>query len=155
VLVEFARRLRAGLREVDLAFRQGGEEFVVLLPETDAYGGAIVAERLGAAIRDIPVPIGRPQSETAAQTPVPDIPISVSIGIAVYPEHGATAQQVLDAADAALYAAKDAGRDTYRLADPAALGVPRTPLDPASAAPGGPQPPRQGPRPIVSRDVGP
>ena len=138
VLVEFARRLRAGLREVDLAFRQGGEEFVVLLPETDAYGGAIVAERLGAAIRDIPVPIGR------LDAAVRDVPISVSIGVAVYPEHGTTAQQVLDAADAALYAAKNAGRDTYRLAEPADPGVPDVPFGPAAAAPSGPQPPRQG-----------
>jgi two-component system cell cycle response regulator len=144
VLVEFARRLRAGLREVDLAFRQGGEEFVVLLPETDAYGGAIVAERLGAAIRDMPVPIGRHQLEADAQAAALHIPISVSIGIAVYPEHGTNAQQVLDAADAALYAAKDAGRDTYRLAEPAVPGAPGVPLDPATAAPGGQQPPRQG-----------
>jgi diguanylate cyclase (GGDEF)-like protein len=143
VLVEFARRLRAGLREVDLAFRQGGEEFVVLLPETDAYGGAIVAERLGAAIRDLPVPIGPRRIEPSSPAAVQDIPISVSIGIAVYPEHGSTAQQVLDAADAALYAAKNAGRDTYRLAEPAAPGVPDVPLDAAAAAPGGPQPPRQ------------
>jgi diguanylate cyclase (GGDEF)-like protein len=143
VLVEFARRLRAGLREVDLAFRQGGEEFVVLLPETDAYGGAIVAERLGSAIRDIPVPIGRNRVDTAARTVVRDIPISVSIGIAVYPEHGRNAQQVLDGADAALYAAKNAGRDTYRLAEPADPVVPDVPFDPTAAAPGGPQPPRQ------------
>ena len=39
VLAEFARRVRGEIREVDLAFRQGGEEFVVLLPETDARGG--------------------------------------------------------------------------------------------------------------------
>ena len=144
VLMEFARRLRAGLREVDLAFRQGGEEFVALLPETDAYGGAIVAERLGAAIRDIPIPIGPRQLDAAAGTAAHDIPVSVSIGVAVYPEHGNTAQQVLDAADAALYTAKNAGRDTYRLADPADPAVPAVPLDPAAAAPGGPQPPRQG-----------
>jgi diguanylate cyclase (GGDEF)-like protein len=143
VLVEFARRLRVGLREVDLAFRQGGEEFVVLLPETDAYGGAIVAERLGAAIRDTPVPIGRHHFDAAVPTPVVHVPISVSVGVAVYPEHGATAQEVLDAADAALYAAKDAGRDTYRLAEPPIPGVPDVPSDPAAAAPGGQQPPRQ------------
>jgi diguanylate cyclase (GGDEF)-like protein len=122
VLGEFARRIRIGLREVDVAFRQGGEEFVVLLPETDAYGGAIVAERLGAVVRDRPIAIeGRGA-----------IPITVSIGVAVFPEHGADAQRVLQAADDALYAAKKAGRDTYRLADPA-VGVPT----------GGPQPPRQ------------
>ena len=100
VLGEFARRIRVGLREVDVAFRQGGEEFVVLLPETDAYGGAIVAERLGAAVRDRPVTIDGLQ-----------IPISVSVGVAVYPEHGENSPQVLAAADRALYAAKNAGRD--------------------------------------------
>ncbi|MEU4427022.1 diguanylate cyclase [Actinoplanes sp. NPDC024001] len=125
VLGEFARRIRIGLREVDVAFRQGGEEFVVLLPETDAYGGVIVAERLGAAVRDWPVPVDprRPGLDDR-------IPISVSIGIAVFPEHGSTAQEVLDAADEALYAAKNSGRDTYRLAERESIGT------------GGPQPPR-------------
>jgi len=150
VLGEFARRIRALLREVDVAFRQGGEEFVVLLPETDAYGGAIVAGRLGAAIRDIPVPIDARRVDTTGKL-VDRIPISVSIGIAVYPEHGSTAQQVLDAADDALYAAKDAGRDTYRLAE-TPLDVTRSAVtpgvhhgkeDPDVTLPGGPQPPRQ------------
>jgi two-component system cell cycle response regulator len=145
VLIEFARRLRVGLREVDVAFRQGGEEFVVLLPETDAYGGTIVAERLGAAIRDVPVTID------ARGHAVDRIPIAVSIGIAVYPEHGSTAQQVLNAADDALYSAKNAGRDTFRLAEP--VDVTRSAVsqevtdghfDAQTAAPGGPQPPRQG-----------
>jgi two-component system cell cycle response regulator len=112
VLAEFARRLRGGLREVDFAFRQGGEEFAVLLPETDAYGGTTVAKRLGAAIRDTPVVVDL--QGTMGQ---PAISVTVSIGIAVFPDHGATAQQVIDAADAALYAAKAAGRDTYRVAE--------------------------------------
>ena len=143
VLSEFARRLRVGMREVDLAFRQGGEEFVVLLPETDAYGSAIVAERLGAAIRDIPVPIESRRVDAVTGMVVDRIPISVSIGIAVYPEHGITAQQVLDAADDALYVAKNSGRDTYRLAEVVSPVVPDGQFDPAAAVPGGPQPPRQ------------
>jgi diguanylate cyclase (GGDEF)-like protein len=159
VLVEFARRVRGEIREVDLAFRQGGEEFVVLLPETDARGATIVAERLGAVIRDQPVPV-----EAHAGDPV-RVPVTVSIGIAVYPDHAAGGQQVLDAADDALYAAKAAGRDGYRLArapDPvptqeipvvvAAVsppdGLPRAGAgDGATAAQGGassgPHPPRQ------------
>jgi diguanylate cyclase (GGDEF)-like protein len=150
VLIEFARRLRVGLREVDVAFRQGGEEFVVLLPETDAYGGTIVAERLGAAIRDVPVLIDPRRHDAATGLRVDRIPIAVSIGIAVYPQHGSTAQQVLNAADDALYSAKNAGRDTFRLAEP--VDVTRSAVsqavtdghfDPAAAAPGGPQPPRQ------------
>ena len=162
VLGEFARRIRIGLREVDVAFRQGGEEFVVLLPETDGYGGAIVAERLGAAVRDIPVPIDPRRPDATTGRLIDRVAISVSIGIAVFPEHGSTAQQVLDAADDALYAAKNAGRDTYRLAEtvplPAAgvtdaavsAGVPEGhfdhPAGPDVATPGasgGPQPPRQ------------
>jgi len=134
VLGEFARRIRVGLREVDVAFRQGGEEFVVLLPETDAYGGAIVAERLGTAVRDRPVPL----DGNAGQ-----IPITVSIGVAVFPEHGGTAQQVLAAADQALYAAKRAGRDTYRLAEASDViksGVSPGTLDGNSVT--GPRPPR-------------
>jgi two-component system, cell cycle response regulator len=134
VLAEFARRVRDCLREVDVAFRQGGEEFVVLLPETDGYGGAIVAERLGAAVRGTPVLINSRKQEPEM------IPITVSIGVAVYPEHGATATEVLAAADDALYTAKNAGRDTYRLADVVPASVP---APPATAA-GGTQPPRQG-----------
>ena len=143
VLGEFARRLRLGLREVDVAFRQGGKEFVVLLPETDAYGGAIVAERLGAAIRDIPVPIDARRVDAVTGQPVDRIRVSVSIGVAVFPEHGVTAEQVLEAADDALYAAKNAGRDTYRLAEVVSPVVVDGHLDQAHAAPGGPQPPRQ------------
>ncbi|HWS33664.1 MAG TPA: diguanylate cyclase [Actinoplanes sp.] len=131
VLGEFARRIRAGLREVDVAFRQGGEEFVVLLPETDAYGGVIVADRLNAAVREWPVPVDprRPGLDDR-------IPISVSIGVAVFPEHGETAQQVLDAADEALYAAKNAGRDTYRLAERVSGAAPEGHLDAARQARG-------------------
>ncbi|MCU7726797.1 diguanylate cyclase [Actinoplanes sp. KI2] len=132
VLGEFARRIRIGLREVDVAFRQGGEEFVVLLPETDAYGGVIVAERLGAAVRDRPVSI-----DVGGV-----IPVTVSIGVAVFPEHGKTAQEVLQAADDALYAAKSAGRDTYRLADTADR-VRKANFDSGTGSGGGPQPPRQ------------
>ncbi|MEU7958283.1 diguanylate cyclase [Micromonospora humida] len=110
VLAEFARRVRGEIREVDLAFRQGGEEFVVLLPETDARGAATVAERLGAAVRDTPVVVpGHAGGPTT-------IAVSVSIGIAVYPDHASTGVEVLDAADEALYAAKGAGRDGYRVA---------------------------------------
>lgn len=115
VLVEFARRIRQETREVDLLFRQGGEEFVVLLPETDARGGIVVAERLGAAIRDTPI-------EVAGHAPVP-IAVTVSIGIAVFPHHAATGAQVLEAADDALYAAKAAGRSTYRLATTTRTGI--------------------------------
>jgi diguanylate cyclase (GGDEF)-like protein len=108
VLAEFARRVRRVVREVDLVFRRGGEEFVILLPETDAGGCVTAANRLGVAVRD---------GAFAVDAAV-GVRITVSIGIAVFPEHAATGAQVLDVADAALYAAKAAGRDTFVLASP-------------------------------------
>ncbi|WP_377474702.1 diguanylate cyclase [Plantactinospora endophytica] len=134
VLAEFARRIRGAMREVDLAFRQGGEEFVVLLPETDARGAATVAERLGAAVRETPIAI-RPRSGAIA--PVRGlVSVTVSIGVAVYPDHAATGPQLLVAADEALYAAKAAGRDTYQLATVAGrLTVEEIPVRAGAATP--------------------
>ncbi|MEE6311427.1 diguanylate cyclase [Plantactinospora veratri] len=114
VLAEFAQRIRGAMREVDLAFRQGGEEFVVLLPETDARGAATVAERLGAAVRETPMAI-RPRSGAVAPVRAL-VSVTVSIGVAVYPDHATTGPQLLAAADEALYAAKAAGRNTYQMA---------------------------------------
>ena len=102
VLVEFARRTRGLVREVDRAFRQGGEEFVILLPETDIAGSVTVARRLRDAMR------ARPFWVRCAGV---SVPVTVSIGIAVFPRHGLTEVEVLQAADQALYAAKDAGRN--------------------------------------------
>ena len=149
VLAEFARRIRGVIRGVDLAFRIGGEEFVLLLPETVAAGGEVLAKRVGSAIRDKPMTVpdafratadlmtvemplvtraaiegpehdgGAGNSRASAAVSarhVADIPITVSIGVAVFPDHGNLASDVLEAADAALYAAKNAGRDTYRIA---------------------------------------
>lgn len=127
VLAEFAQRIRYEIREVDVAFRQGGEEFALLLPETDEIGGIAVAERLCEAIRRVPI-------EVADLT----ISVTVSIGIAVFPDHGHTGAAVLRAADEALYAAKRAGRDTFRVVDDTILaGI--------GGASGGPQAPRQAP----------
>lgn len=105
VLTEFARRIRGVVREVDLAFRQGGEEFVILLPETDVAGSLTAARRLGEAVRAEPFVVGSV-----------DIALTVSIGVAVYPRHATSPADILEAADTALYAAKAAGRDTFVLA---------------------------------------
>ena len=109
VLVEFAARIRRVIREVDSGFRQGGEEFVVLLPETDVPGSLTAAHRLGEAIRHAPFPVN-------GHTVNEGIAVTVSVGIAVFPRHARTAADLLDAADQALYAAKAAGRDTFVLA---------------------------------------
>lgn len=132
VLAEFAQRIRYEIREVDVAFRHGGEEFVVLLPETDEVGGVAVAERLCEAVRREPIIV-------PARDGGPDlyVNVTVSIGLAVLPDHGPQGAGVLQAADEALYAAKAAGRDTFQVALPGGI------LCPSGGASSSPQAPRQ------------
>lgn len=99
-LVSFARRLHAGLRSQDQAFRYGGEEFSVLLPDTDASGVMALAERLRALV-------ARPGTGSEPA-------ITASFGIAVW-RAGDTADALFDRADRALYRAKQAGRDRVEL----------------------------------------
>jgi diguanylate cyclase (GGDEF)-like protein len=113
VLAEVARRLRAEVREVDLLFRQGGEEFVLLLPETDLAGAEHAAERICVALRDEPILLS--SDDPAFGDLVASI--TASIGVAVYPHHGSSGAEVLEAADDALYRAKAAGRDTWRVSE--------------------------------------
>ena len=111
VLAEVARRIRSQVREVDLAFRYGGEEFVVLLPEAGEYGASVVADRLVEVVREHEITL--PVAEDGA---VQAVSVTASLGVAVYPMHGRTGSEVLAAADDALYAAKAGGRDTWRVA---------------------------------------
>ncbi|HIW64332.1 MAG TPA: diguanylate cyclase [Candidatus Stackebrandtia excrementipullorum] len=111
VLAEVAQRINGEVRDVDLAFRYGGEEFVVLLPEADAVGAEGVAQRLWQAVRREPVRV-----EGGVGQPDRVIEVTVSLGVAVYPDHGENGPQVLSSADEALYAAKAGGRDTWRVA---------------------------------------
>jgi diguanylate cyclase (GGDEF)-like protein len=106
VLVELAARVRGQVRDVDTVARYGGEEVVVILPETDEAGAAQAAERICDAIRRRP--FGEPGQD--------EVGVTVSIGAAVFPGHGSTATTLLRRADEALYEAKNAGRDTWRLA---------------------------------------
>ena len=106
VLIELAERLRGLVRDVDTLARYGGEELVVVLPETDEPGAVRAAERICEAVRA--TAFGLP-----GELPVP---VTVSIGVAVFPDHGATPVDLLRAADDALYAAKREGRDAWRLA---------------------------------------
>lgn len=106
VLIEVARRVRGVIREVDILARYGGEEMLLILPETDLAGAKLLADRILAAIRSRPV--GGPGEEPVQMT--------TSLGIAVFPTHGTSARTLLHAADSALYAAKSGGRDTARVA---------------------------------------
>ncbi len=105
VLIELAGRIRAEVRDVDTVARYGGEEIVVVLPETDAEGAAQLSERICDAVRR--KPFGEPG--------VPPVRITISAGGAVFPHHGLAASVLLARADEALYVAKRAGRDTWRM----------------------------------------
>ncbi len=106
VLIELAARVRSEVRDVDTVARYGGEEVVVVLPETTEGGAVHAAERICAAVRR--QPFGGSGQEPAV--------VTVSLGVAVFPTHGATPGALLRSADEALYDAKRAGRDTWRLA---------------------------------------
>lgn len=97
VLIEVAARLRATVRETDEPGRWGGEEFLVLLPNTDAHGGWELAERIRQAMA------GRPFAEAA---------LSVTISLGLTSGHpGDDADRMLERADQALYRAKAEGRN--------------------------------------------
>jgi diguanylate cyclase (GGDEF)-like protein len=94
--------LQAGTRGIDLAARIGGEEFAVILPETEFEGGVDVAERLRAAISETEIPnVGR---------------ITASFGVGEFPLCAATGRELVTLADAALYEAKRQGRDRVQRA---------------------------------------
>lgn len=96
-LILMAEVLSGTSRRIDTAGRMGGEEFAVLLPNSDARGAYIYAERLRSEVRD-----------AFAEQP---FQLTVSIGIASFPQHGESLEALLHAADEALYAAKRLGRD--------------------------------------------
>lgn len=102
VLRRLAGLLQDAVRETDLVARYGGEEFVVLLPETDALQALEVAEKLRSVVEAYPFP----KEETQ-----PLDRITVSLGVAAYPEDGQTAKTIVQRADEALYGAKHAGRN--------------------------------------------
>jgi diguanylate cyclase (GGDEF)-like protein/PAS domain S-box-containing protein len=101
VLREFGKLLMQNCRAVDLPCRFGGEEFVVVLPGATRGSVAVWAERILERVRALRV------VDEGVALPA----LTISIGIAFYPEHGRETVDVIHAADEALYAAKGAGRD--------------------------------------------
>ena len=106
VLIAASRRLSERLRQRDLLARYAGDEFVVLLPDTDAQAALLVAERLCDAVGDRPF-----KTSSGA-----DARLTISIGVAISAMHGQSTKELLSSADNATYAAKHAGRNQVRLA---------------------------------------
>ncbi len=102
VLREFANRVSHNVRGIDLACRFGGEEFVVVMPDTDMTFAYMVAERLRQSVADIPFKISVPPGQ---------ITVTISIGITSSEGTGDTAEALLRRADQALYRAKRDGRN--------------------------------------------
>ncbi len=113
VLIETARRLTDATREVDIVARPGGDEFTLLLPRTGLAGALRLADKIRTAIG------GRPFDLDGTL-----VEVSVSVGVAAYPEHGSSGKELLAAADSALYRAKAGGRNRVEHAQVDGTGGP-------------------------------
>ncbi|MGD0703969.1 MAG: GGDEF domain-containing protein [Trebonia sp.] len=112
VLAKTGAVLRSALRTGDFAGRNGGEEFAIILPDTEIQTAVQVAERVRTAVAEMSLP-------------GTDVRITTSIGIAGYPDHATTPDRLERLADSALYVAKREGRNRAEVAEP-------TPADLAS-----------------------
>jgi diguanylate cyclase (GGDEF)-like protein len=102
------------VRRSDFVGRMGGEEFIVLLPDTDGEAAGVVAENLRLGIRALRL-TGMPEG------------MSASFGVATFPSDAAAIESLLRVADRALYLAKERGRDRVERAAPSAGGVTTSP----------------------------
>jgi len=102
LLIKVVERIRTCLRDSDIACRMGGDEFVLVLPETGAAGAAHAATRMHEAMQ--------PAFDLGEHR----VSIGVSLGIALYPDDGQDIDTLLRKSDAAMYQAKAEGRNSYR-----------------------------------------
>jgi len=141
VLIVVARIIREQVREYDLPCRFGGEEFAILMPETTTHEGYVVAERIRKAIETTPIQI--PSREDPVY-------ITVSAGVASFPADGHEAEQLIHAADVALYQGKAAGKNRVRMSVPGSNDeMPPTPPPATGADDSAPLPP-----PVAQRESG-
>jgi diguanylate cyclase (GGDEF)-like protein len=103
----FSDAIRDVIRTTDVVGRYGGDEILVLMPETDLPEALLAGERILARVVSSPLAVEREQ-----------VPLSASIGIAIYPEHGRDKEGLLRAADFALYQAKAEGRGRVHVVRP-------------------------------------
>src|SRR5208283_2314148 len=106
VLQSLADLFRSFFRATDICCRYGGEEFAIILPESTSQDAAIRADALRAEVKQLRL---RYRKETVG-------PLSISVGVAAYPEHGSTSDELLKMADECLYESKARGRDIVTVA---------------------------------------
>jgi diguanylate cyclase (GGDEF)-like protein len=109
VLRMVAQILTREARSIDLVAKYGGDEFVIILPQTEREGARVLAERIKQSVETVAFPLVTPGV------------ITVSLGLATYPENGFTAGELLESADVALYSAKESGKNRVS----SAVAVPR------------------------------
>jgi diguanylate cyclase (GGDEF)-like protein len=105
VLQALGKLMHAQIRRGDVACRSGGEEFLIIMPKASLSAAHQRAETIRAAFAALRIDYG----DQVLQA-------TLSLGVATYPEHGMTADQLVQATDSALYAAKKAGRNRVILA---------------------------------------
>jgi diguanylate cyclase (GGDEF)-like protein len=106
-LVEVGAVIRETVREVDVVSRFGGDEFTVILPQTGPQGAAIIAERIRCRISE----------SEFLQSYGLKVRLSASFGIASYPDHGGTKDDLIARADQAMYRVKSRGKNGVEVAD--------------------------------------
>jgi len=107
VLAEVGFLIRENIRDVDVSARYGGEEFIAYLPETGLQAAHHAAERIRKAI-----------ARRRFHPDDTELRVTISIGVAAFPEHGDDVDALVGHADRALYQAKEAGRNRVRIASP-------------------------------------
>ena len=122
VLKAVAQALKDSLRQEEVACRYGGEEFCIVCPSTDEAQAMQIAQRICKRVRELELSMNQLSLGT----------VTTSIGIAVYPQHGAAMDDVIRVADEALYAAKQNGRDRAEVALVPDAGVSEQPAEPAT-----------------------
>jgi diguanylate cyclase (GGDEF)-like protein len=115
ILRVVADKIREQTRRADILIRYGGEEFVVILPLTSKTHARLVAEKLRGAVA---------ATVTDAAGPRATPEVTVSVGVATFPEDASNAPELLRAADAALYQAKELGRNRVEVSSIAGHGTP-------------------------------
>ncbi len=117
VLQSLADLFRNFFRATDICCRYGGEEFAVILPESSSHNAAIRADALRSEVKRLQLQY---RKQTIGQ-------LTLSVGVAAYPEHGSTSVELLKIADQCLYESKSRGRDVVTVASPQNA---RLPVDP-------------------------